>query len=223
MWSNVKEAEPQDGEYHAIRVELSQVRDDSAFTYEKELLLGLMDERQNKLAEALSHVLRAQLLKKSLILDSWIASLELKMDHRPEALSIYENLEKRFMQKESLKESASDREKALGLKEPESLLELYLVQAKINEQLGHWQQAQAIYEKALRQGYESNRVRFFLARCLYQSGNSINISHAKDIFQKMIGSQSTDSTEEFWRGLAAEVLSNQAQANSILNQAKEGK
>ena len=223
MWSNVKEAEPQDGTYHAIRVELSQVRDDSAFAYEKELLLGLMDERQSKLAEALSHVLRAQLLKKSLILDSWIASLELKMDHQLEALSIYENLEKRFMQKESLKESASDREKALGLKEPESLLELYLVQAKINEQLGHWQQAQRIYEKALRQGYESNRVRFFLARCLYQSGNSINIDHAKDIFQKMIGSKSTDSTEEFWRGLAAEVLSNQAQANSILNQAKEGK
>ena len=222
-WIELQGTEPKEGEYHWIRNELLKVSDESALSYEREVILGLMDERQNKLTDALSHAQRAQLLKKSMIIDAWIAALESKLGHLVDALAIYQNLEKRLTIQEDLKaDTSAYLEKSLGVKGVESLENLYIEQARINEQLGKWNQAQVVYEKAMSKGLNSNRIQFNLARCLYQGGQPSQMKRAQDLLKKISESPSTHSSDEFWRGLATEVLKNRVQLSSILNQAKEG-
>ena len=95
-WISIKDHPVNLAEFAEIRKHLSSLGDESEFSYEKELILGLMAERQGKFLQAQKHAQRAQLMKKSFLLDSWLASLELKLGHDAAALAIYENLESRI-------------------------------------------------------------------------------------------------------------------------------
>ncbi|MEK6578021.1 MAG: tetratricopeptide repeat protein, partial [Bdellovibrionota bacterium] len=85
-----------------IRELLSEVKDESPFSYGKEILLSVLDHRAGNLAQALSHGLRAQLLMPTgsqniddhLRLGFWIADLELRSGSFEMAYQMYREVEK---------------------------------------------------------------------------------------------------------------------------------
>lgn len=274
-WVSIRDKIPNLADYTEIRKYLSRLGDDSEFSYEKEIILGLMAEKQEQVREALKHVQRAQLLKASFLIDSWLASLELKIGNETVALAIYENLEKRLLTQKSLRQSSlkiesksnvetqsqvqsqnngekveqsqanvslaenlnhseagklgefSDQdgysERLLGVQAVESLDQLYLVQGAILEGQKNWESARLIYQKAIQAGLQGNQLKFKLARCLYKLGGTSNRALSQEMFKKISESNSEEVQEKFWKSLALEVLNNQAQVDSLLNKAKEGK
>src|SRR6185437_2553773 len=83
----------------SVRDQLAFVKEESHFSYQRELILALMDQKGGKYSSALAHAVRAQLLKPAdtsgdLRVQAWIAEIQAQNGDKDAALESYRNLEK---------------------------------------------------------------------------------------------------------------------------------
>lgn len=215
-----------------IRELLARVVPESPSSWEKELILGLLEERSGHLPLALAHALQAQLLlpedasaPDALRIEAWLASLEARGGNPSTALRMYRNLEKdlefktakatdRKMSKPTGKTArkAADpsREKdggsgeaaLLGVPEAPDLGTILLAEGAILESRRRWSESASLYAKAMKQGFGGNQMAYSYARALLRTGRA----GVRDKAVAALEGVAASKEDDFWKKMAVETL-----------------
>jgi predicted negative regulator of RcsB-dependent stress response len=213
-------------ESQKIRELLSNVKEESHFMYEKELILGLLDESEKKLSSALVHASRAQLFHSNLRMVYWVASLQAKTGDSKIALKLYRELENSILFKQKENKNISEKEDVvenlLGVPRLPSLDALILAQAEIFEKDGKWGESASTYARAVEKGWGGNQFRFEQARNLMKLGGQNQKEEAFQLLEKLVADSEKAGKDDFWKKLAQETLANEKSRQSVQKNAKEG-
>lgn len=182
---------------------LDKVVEESPFSYQREIILGLLSETEEKYQDALRHATKAQILATQSYdrqrLKAWIANLHEKAGVSESALEILRGLE----EEESLAhESELD---ALGVPPYPTKYSLFLREAEILEKDRKWGRVAGTLGRAIENGHEDNRILFSYARALRKTGDEKDFAKAYRVFKKVAGSEKKD----FWTKLAQDALANE--------------
>ena len=207
-----------------IRENLALVREESRFSYEREIILGLLDDRAAKSGTALTHAIRAQILAPpgavDYQVDAWLASLQARAGDGKIALEMYKNLEKHLELEKSAKKTvpAPESEAAiLGVPAVPALDTVVLAQAEMHEKLGDWGAAAATYSRAIDSGLGGSQAVYEYARVLLKSGEQGDRKKAFETLRKLAEANppagtaavQSDVSGDFWKKLAREALENE--------------
>lgn len=154
-----------------IRAALAEVEAESRFSYEREIILGLLEERLGRPTLALRHALRAQVLgigPRDARLDAWVASLEAKAGDPRAALTAYRALEARAAGPAEKAEPAAAE--ILGVPPLPARDALILAESEILEGLGRWGEAASNYTRAVEKGLGGSQALYGYARALLKGG-----------------------------------------------------
>ncbi len=225
-----------------IRSLLAMVKDESEYSYQKELILGIMDEKEENLKSAIEHVSRAQLIKNQPRLDAWIVRLESKIGDIDVALNINQHLEQQLDSKNKIEGKQVDKdseknfknkqlsstseiqvEDLLGVPATPTFNEVLLQQAEFFEKLKRWGDAALVYSKALEKGLGGDQVRYQYAITLRKSNDPSQRLKGQEALEKLASSQVKNGTDDFWIRLAQESLANSKSEDLVTKNAKEGK
>jgi len=210
-----------------IRSLLMNVRAESPFSYERELMLGLIDESEKVTTSALEHAARAQILEpvpnsglREMRVTAWLATLQAQMGDQNSALVLYKNLEKHLELSEpgpALKELTSAEN--LGVPPVPTREFVLLAQAQIYEKEMRWGDAAKVYSRAIDLKLGGNQAVFQYAHALIKSGDMRKRAEAMKTLAGLAGdgakarapaqSGSVASAADFWQGLARETLANE--------------
>lgn len=197
----------------AIRDKLSQMSDESPFAYQKEIILGLIAEREKKWASALSHASKASMLLTKMsqddsldriAIDQWSATLQERGGNSRSALEAY-----RKLQRSNPAEGARAKAEGVGLKPIASRESWIMSEAELAGKLEKWGEAAEAYGRAVNAGLGGNRAVYQYALSLEKSGNED--SKVEELLKKVASSEKND----FWKELARKKLAGE--------NAKEGK
>jgi hypothetical protein len=235
-----------------VRKLLNEVGEQSPFSFEREIILSLLDAKEAESKEAkkagreqlllkaaLVHATNAQLLSPSrgpgvpetlggatdATLASWVARLEGRIGDPKVALEMCGNLESFLRKKESQeskesKQSGDSLVAVLGMPSVIRLDELLLLKAELLEKQADWGAAAGAYEQAVQAGFNSNRILFGQARALLKTGEA----DAREKALAILGKFADPKSDDLWKRLASETLSNsEIVQSSLKNQAKEGR
>ena len=158
-------------EQEAIRAQLAQVLEESKFSYERELIYALMDQKSKKTPQALSHAIRAGLSMPSgvgpdaasdLRVQAWTAELQAQAGDSKVALEMYKNLEKHIRLQNSSKIQPSgvktdEVASSLGIPPMPTLDVILLAQGGLLEKQGRWGEAASTYARAVDKKSEATR------------------------------------------------------------------
>lgn len=184
-----------------IRKFLTEVREESCFSYEKEMILALLEEHQKNNKQALIHLAKALQLKPAnqALPDvlGWRAALELQVGDPLIALGLYRDLEKHLKLHSEVVTSVVYR-----IPPTPTLEKVILTQAEIFESMQRWGEAAQTYARAREAGLGGNRAWYGYAQALLKSGN---FSKGREQLVTLAQSQ----TDDFWKKLASETLANE--------------
>jgi tetratricopeptide (TPR) repeat protein len=205
-----------------VREQLAQVKEESHFSYQRELILALMDQKSAKFPSALAHAVRAQLLKPAdhsgdLRVQAWIAEIQSETGDKGAALEGYRNLEKHIrLQKDLLKTNPKatigidEEAAALGVTPVPGLDRVMISQGELLEAQGHWGEAAATYARAMEDGVGGDQVVYQYARSLKKTGNPSDRAKADGLLKKLAANPASgDAQESFWNKLAREALADE--------------
>ncbi len=200
-----------------IRKELESMGTQSRFSFEKEVLLAVIDAGAKRYKSAFKHSAKAELLgTKSREVRAWSASLAAQAGDLLAALDAYRGLD----QEPSGTSPTFETTQALGVPgEPSAEERVHLI-GDILEKLGHWGEAAAHYAAATSKQKGGLHVRYVYAQALLRTGESTNRKRALEVLEKVVSEsvQGSNEKDKFWKELA-----NQALANTKLEEsAKEG-
>ena len=188
-----------------IRGLLAKVKEESRFSYEREIILGLLDEAEGKLGSARTHAAKAQVLKtgisrtEDMQLEGWLGSLEARAGESKVAFEIFKNLEKRLELN-----AAQAKSSVLGLPALPTMETVLMNQGELLEKLGRWSEAATTYGKAVEKGWGGNRAQYGFAKALLKTGGTENLQKGHATLEKLAVSKNDD----FWKRLAMETLAN---------------
>ena len=203
-----------------VKAQLAQVTLESPYSFEKEIILGLMDQKAKKTASARNHAVQAQLLmpassssEQTLRIAGWLAGLEASDGDVKVAFEMYRNLEKRLADRKGEKpESATKAGKSplsvaelLGVPEAPSMEFVFLEQGRLLEKLGRWGESAGVYSRAMDAGLGGNQAMFSYARALLKDGGQAGREKAIAMLEKLAVSK----VDDFWKKLAIETLEDQ--------------
>jgi tetratricopeptide (TPR) repeat protein len=210
-----------------VRALLARVAEESPFSYHREILLGLTEERAGRAGIALGHAVRAQLLMPSdpeagrdLSVEGWLAALESKAGEPKLALEIYRTIEglletqKRAPAAEPEVKVAKGKRpppatrtlgEMLGLPAAPSLETAILAQAEILEKAPRkdWGAIASTYERAMKAGLGGNHAEYGYARAMLADERA---GPGRDRALKLLDKVSRSETGDFWRKMASETL-----------------
>jgi tetratricopeptide (TPR) repeat protein len=218
-----------------VRKQLEQVQAESPFSYQRELILALMDQQSGKLPSALAHAVRAQLLNpskegvetKDLRVQAWIADLQFQAGDKGVAYEMYRNLENHLrLQQELAKKKAApvvaiDSESlTLGIPPMPALDNVVIAEGQILESQGRWGEATTTYARAMGDGLGGNQVVYRYAMSLKKTGDQ---AKAHTVLEKLAADRQLASGEtaaatseaggleetDFWKKLAKEALADE--------------
>jgi TolA-binding protein len=230
-----------------IRAALAGVGEESRYSYERELILGLLDEKHGQHQAALKHAARAQILgPRNARVDAWVASLEARAGDPRAALAAYRALEKDLSRKPASNKSktpqAPEAAEIIGVPAVPAREAMILAQSEILEKQGRWGEAAANYTRAVQGGLGGSQALYGYARALLKSGGKDNHAKAIATLEKLAAQAADDlpkkgapapeatavtkpkvsDKDTFWRKLASETLANEKTAEVTKNNAKEG-
>jgi tetratricopeptide (TPR) repeat protein len=200
----------------AIRGHMAQVREESPFSYQRELILGLMEQKAKKEGAALSHAIRAQMLKPQqaeakagekesrdlrpddLRVNAWIADLQAQeggASGLQVALEMDKNLEKhiRLIGKTPVK--TDEIAAALGVPPMPPLDLVILSQGQILEKQGRWGDAASTYARAVEDKIGGNQALYQYARTLRKTGIPANRVKARAVLEKLASGEKSESRQ----------------------------
>jgi tetratricopeptide (TPR) repeat protein len=223
-----------------VRKQLEQVQAESPFSYQKELILGLMDQQGGKLASALAHAVRAQLLNptsegvetKDLRVQSWIADLQFQAGDKGVAYEMYRNLENHLRLEKELAKKAVGKNTApaidsesltLGIPPMPSLDNLVIAEGQILESQGRWGEAATTYTRAIGDKLGGNQVVYRYAMSLRKIGTTADRAKSREVLEKLAADRDPAATgdaasaavgeeTDFWKKLAKEALADEKSA-----------
>lgn len=232
----------------AVRARLGQVAPESKFSFEREVILGLIDERAGSDVAALRHAAQAQLLfppglsdADRLRVDAWVAELQMRAGDAKAALAGYFAVEKAISAEGSAGKAARASggvTSLLGVAAVPARDALIRAQSEILEKQARWGEAAANYSRAVGNGLGGAEARYGYARALLKAGGAEN--HEKAIATLEVLSREHDAdgapsapgegkktaaapakpteNDRFWRKLASETLADE----KAKHDAKEG-
>jgi len=222
LWMDTKKAAETE-----IRAMLEKVPAESEYSYEKEIILGLLDEGDEKFSSALSHALRAQLLmpgslsetnSEKIRVDYWVATLQAKAGNPRLAVETFRKVERLASNQEK-----SDFEKAgpLGVSPLPPVDVIVLNEAEVLAQLGKWGESAAAYARVFENASVGNRALYEYSRALKKIGGADNLQKAQVALDKLAESK----VDDFWRKLAREALAGKDSKTKLQTngEAKEGR
>ncbi|MBI2712128.1 MAG: tetratricopeptide repeat protein [Bdellovibrio sp.] len=163
-----------------IRNLLETVRDESAYSFEKELILGLIDQREGKFESALKHVNLAESLNPSVRVQAWQGLLQKDHGDLRTALEVFRDLEKRMVLRgktpsHQAEHSADAIDNPLALPEMPSLEEVLRAEAEILEKQNEWAGVVEVYQRALEYGLTQPSIHYSYARALEKMGTTAEV------------------------------------------------
>jgi hypothetical protein len=193
-----------------IRERLDRIVEESPYSFEREIILGLMDEKEEAPASALKHAMRAQLLAPSEAalrkklglqdgrLDYWVMKLQGKAGSKKIALemsrSLLAKLEREANPKQEIREIASQAEapssaksvaEILGLPSIPESEEISFFQAEILQGQSRWIGAARIYQELVEKKRAGLRAEYELARVLLKTGTKADAVRAYEILERL--------------------------------------
>jgi tetratricopeptide (TPR) repeat protein len=189
-----------------IRELLAQVVDESPFSFEREIMLGILDEAVSKQASALQHATRARMLISQgntsytadvAVVDQWIADLQAATGIGRASIETYRKLSS------SKIEGEPGIPVQLGLKSLKGRENWIIAEGEQLAKLGRWGEAASVYEKAVNDGVGGNRAMYEYANAL--SKTQTNERKVQTLLKKLAESE----TEDFWRELARKAITGQ--------------
>jgi tetratricopeptide (TPR) repeat protein len=195
-----------------VRSKLDQVVAESPYSFEKEVILGLLEERSGKPKTARNHALKAQVLaptaksaendEMALQILAWLAGLEVKAGEPKSALSMYRDLEKKLTGRKV--EDVATLAAFLGVAPVPALEKVLMNQGNLLESMKRWGETAVVYQKAMDQGLGGNQAMYGYSRALLKRGDKASREKAKATLLKLTESKADD----FWKKLAEETLAN---------------
>jgi len=197
-----------------IREMLAPVRDEYEFSYEKEIILGLLDEKAGKPASALSHALKAELLAPpharhplcddAMRISFWIGSLQARAGSTRMAVELFNALSAKLLAKDGNtgKQKCVAKAAALGLPAVPSAEYLVMTEGELLARQGKWGESAATYGRAVTNGLGGNHALYRYADALEKTGGTGEAQKAG----KAMRSLASSKTDDFWRKLAREAL-----------------
>ncbi|OFZ21055.1 MAG: hypothetical protein A2X94_06915 [Bdellovibrionales bacterium GWB1_55_8] len=205
-----------------IRNLLAGVTDESRYSFEKYVILSLLEEREGNFTAALAHAAKAQVLAPesaakdrdlALRLEAHVAMLQVGGGDSRMALELLRALEQKIGRIQGAGGESSVVASSLGLAPAPSLEALVIAEAGALEKLGRWSEAAVAYEKAIEKGWSGDRAVFGNARALLKTGTKVEVEKGRTAMRKL----ASGAGDGFWKKLAAETL-----ANDTKRDAKEG-
>jgi tetratricopeptide (TPR) repeat protein len=197
----------------SVREHLGKVQEESPFSYEREVILALMDQKHAKNEAALSHAVKAQLLKpntesvqgKDLRVQAWIADLQAQVGDKGVAFEMYRNLEKHLrLEKSSTAQGKSvagavpavpvtidEEASSLGIPPMPSLDVVMISEGHILEAQGRWGEAAATYARAMEDGIGGDQVIYQYARSLKKTGQASDRVKAHKFLEQLAAGTET--------------------------------
>ncbi|MBC7690460.1 MAG: hypothetical protein H7222_01715 [Methylotenera sp.] len=209
-----------------IRECMADVIAESPFSYEREIILGLLDMKAagtGSAASALSHAAKAQFLLPASALkgekariESWVTTLQAQAGEIGLAVEGLRRLQKIRLTAE-LRNSAADTAAHLGVSSVAAPEELLMSEGELLSKQGHWGEAADAYGKAIDSGLGGNQALYEYARTLGKSGP--DRAEKKEI-QVILKRLAESKVDDFWKKLANRTLAGAGQSGS--KTAKEG-
>jgi hypothetical protein len=199
-----------------VRKQLEQVQAESPFSYQRELILALMDQKADqhagKLPSALAHAVRAQLLNpskegvetKDLRVQAWIADLQFQAGDKGVAYEMYRNLENHLRLQQELAHKATAAKGAppvvaidsesltIGIPPMPALDNVVIAEGQILESQGRWGEAATTYARAMSDGLGGNQVVYRYAMSLKKTGDQ---AKAHTVLEKLAADRQVASGE----------------------------
>jgi tetratricopeptide (TPR) repeat protein len=169
-----------------VRARLGRVLPESRFSYERELILGLIDEKGGDLRGALRHAAQAQLLgARDSRVDAWVASLQSRAGDARAALTAFRNLEPVAGASATTVPHMITAAERLGIPPVPSRDALILAQCEILEKDGRWGEAAGNFARAVQEGLGGPEARYGYARALLKTGSRDNRIKALATLEKL--------------------------------------
>ncbi len=208
-----------------IREQLGFVLEESEFSYDREVLLGLLDDKKGRHESALKHLSRAQMLlptdgkngDDADRLEYFVATLTERAGDPMVSARIYGKLLKGGA-KRSSEGGTQGRGGALGLPPVPAAELLMIAQGDILAKHSKWGEAAAAYGLAVKEGLGGNHAMYKYAQALTLTGGSGDQEKARGLLETLAKSK----TEDFWSKLARERLAG-PEFTDVRNDAKEGR
>lgn len=186
-----------------IRDRLVSVIDESPFSFQKEIMLGILAEQDGKLVTAIGHASKAKLLLPPIakasgseiaVIDQWIAKLQVASNNTRAAIETFRKLQA------APTGEAAEIGTGLGLKPLEGKESWIISEGELLTKLGRFGEAALAFEKAVNEGMGGNRAMYEYANALSKS--SRDPGKVRDLLQKVAESEKND----FWKELARKAL-----------------
>jgi tetratricopeptide (TPR) repeat protein len=192
----------------SIRGKLERMTDESPFSYQKEIILGLMAEQEKKWATALSHASKASMLLSKMTkedsierigVDQWTARLQEAGGNTRAAVETYRRLQRSNV---GAADRAPARVKAegVGLAPIEGMEAWTLREADLSGKLGKWGDAADAYGRAVNSGLGGNRAIYQYALSLEKIGGD------GEKIATLLRKAAESDRNDFWKELARKKL-----------------
>ncbi len=196
-------AEARADEERRIRSLLADVSSESEHSCDREILLGLLEERAGRHAVALQHAARAQVLlpdgrrRELARITYWLATLQKNTgDFRAAVAGL------RRLSQADAPAGGDEPSGLLGVPAVADRATLILREGEILAGLGSWGEAAAAYSRAVEKGIGGNHAAYEYARALSQTGRRDDAKKATLVFEKIAAS----GQDDFWKKLARDAL-----------------
>ncbi len=184
------------------------VLDTADYSYQKEIILGLIDERAQHFDAACMHAVKAELLRPSADVLLWHASLEEKSGAKEMALNLYTNIENYVSLKRLVHEKEEKEEWLLGLPRTWTLAQVVLKEGAMHEAADRFDKASEVYGRLVHK-YTPDDVGggivYAYARSLLKiSKRGQALAVLENLVKYKFKSQ--DKENSFWQKMAQETL-----------------
>ncbi len=179
---------------HAIRQALAEVIEESPHSYEREIMLAVLDEEGDAPTSALAHALKANVLipatnplKRDPSMVYWLAKLESKAGDPALALEMFAELEKkgRLAGKPGKGAERSQAARFYGLPSVPAVEGLVMAQAEILERQQKWGEAANAYARLVEEKKGGNQVAYGYARALLKAGGKQREAKGVEVLKKI--------------------------------------
>ncbi len=195
----------QDKKAHREKVQglLADIIDESPFSYQREVILGLIAESENKLTTALTHAKSAQLLlppssrytREQATVDQWVVRLQMKSGNTRAAIDGI-----RKIRDLKVDEKTASQSEGLGVEPFESREKLLISEGDLSSKTGKWGDAARAYGILVKDGIGGNQAVYQYAMSLEKSK-----SDPKKV-EALIEKVAQSDKDDFWRELARKRL-----------------
>ncbi len=206
-----------------IRSLLANVKDGLPDTLGKEILLGMLNEKEKKFHEAIMHASRAQLMNRTPAMDAWLARIYEESNDIQGAASVFKQAQKEQSKSSSNTSIEQSLAASLGIPSDPTKVEMVSIEGELLSKLGKSDQAEELYKEASQEFKDNKRFQFYLAKTLLETHNRLKRNRAKEILEDLSQIKFPDNDPNlFWKEMAQSTLANLKIEQTINNDAKEG-